>query len=71
MPIAEKRLKEIKLTLETPVAILGDASYSMDVSIRVSTVIASVLTALCQANLRFFTDKDVVPSNIPRTGEKI
>jgi hypothetical protein len=38
----------------------------MDVAIRVSTVIASVLTALCGAELKFFTGESVDPPVIPR-----
>jgi hypothetical protein len=63
-------MSRIDLQLESPVVVIGDASYSMDVAIRVSTVIASVLTALCGAELKFFTgesvDPPVVPRNIPQ-----
>lgn len=69
IPLAEQRLKSIRLQLEAPVVVFGDASYSMDVAIRVSTVIASVLTILCKAELKFFTGESVdppcVPSSIP------
>jgi len=54
IPLAEKRLSGIELLLEPPVAVLGDASYSMDVAIRTATIIASVLTLLSQADLKFF-----------------
>jgi len=54
VPVAEKRLSGIELLLEPPVAVLGDASYSMDVAIRTATIIASVLTLLSQAELKFF-----------------
>lgn len=53
IPVAEKRLKAIELLLEPPVAVLGDGSYSMDVAIRTATIIASVLTVLSQADVRF------------------
>lgn len=66
IPPAEKRLKEIDLQLESPVVVIGDASYSMDVAIRVSTVIASILTALCGAELKFFTGESVDPPVVPR-----
>jgi hypothetical protein len=36
LPIAERRLKSIRLPLQKPVVVFGDASYSMDVAIRVS-----------------------------------
>jgi len=70
MPIAEKRLRQIHLQLESPVVVIGDASYSMDVAIRVATVISSVLTALCGAELKFFTgesvDPPIIPKNVPQ-----
>jgi len=70
MPIAEDRLRRINLRLESPVVVIGDASYSMDVAIRVSTVISSVLTALANAELKFFTgecvDPPIVPRNVPQ-----
>jgi len=71
VPIAETRLKQIDLQLEAPVVVIGDASYSMDVAIRVSTVIASVLTALCGAELKFFTGESVDPPVIPRTASEV
>jgi len=69
MPLAEERLRKINLSLESPVVILGDASNSMDVAIRVSTVISSVITCLSGAELKFFTgecvDPPLIPKNIP------
>src|SRR6185503_1125787 len=46
--------------------ILGDASNSMDVAIRVATVISSVITAVSGAELKFFTGECVDPPIIPR-----
>ena len=66
IPAAEKRLGEIKLPLEPPVVVFGDASYSMDVAIRTSTIIASLLTALCDADLRFFNVESYAPPLVPR-----
>lgn len=67
IPIAERRLGAIQLSLEPPVACFGDASYSMDVAIRCSTIIGSVLTCLTGADLEFFTDAVVPPPVIPRS----
>ncbi|KAH3743483.1 Serine/arginine repetitive matrix protein 2 [Pelomyxa schiedti] len=67
LPIAERRLKEIQLVLEPPVVCAGDASYSMDVAIRCSTIIGSVLSCLTNAELKFFNDKVLDPPVIPRT----
>jgi len=71
IPLAEKRLKQIRLPLEPPVVVLGDASYSMDVAIRTSTIIASLLCALCNADLRFFNVESFPPVKIPRTVEEV
>merc|ERR1712137_1298315 len=67
IPIAESRLQDIKLPLEPPVVVLGDASYSMDVAIRTSTIIASLVCAICDADLRFFNVDSTPAHCIPRT----
>ena len=67
IPIAERRLRAIHLSLERPVACFGDASYSMDVAIRCSTIIGSVLACLTGADLQFFTDAVVPAPVVPRT----
>ena len=51
--------------------VLGDASYSMDVAIRTSTIIASLLTALCSADLKFFSDRVTAPDFVPRKVEDV
>ena len=71
IPIAERRLHDIELPLEPPVVVLGDASYSMDVAIRTSTIIASLLAALCDADLRFFNVHSFPPHLVPRTVEQV
>ena len=55
---AEDQLKNFKATIPSPVAVLGDASGSMEVAIRTSTIISSLLAAICQAKLTFFNDKN-------------
>jgi len=58
----------LHLALESPVAVFGDASFSMDVAIRCATIIGSVLTLLTSAELKFFHsqcfDPVVVPKNV-------
>eukprot|EP00005_Dracoamoeba_jomungandri_P001536 CAMPEP_0174262220 /NCGR_PEP_ID=MMETSP0439-20130205/12847_1 /TAXON_ID=0 /ORGANISM="Stereomyxa ramosa, Strain Chinc5" /LENGTH=725 /DNA_ID=CAMNT_0015346893 /DNA_START=48 /DNA_END=2225 /DNA_ORIENTATION=- len=63
IPIAEERLHQIRLPLEPPVVVLGDASYSMDVAIRTATIIGSLLTVLTNAELKFF-NVDCFKANI-------
>eukprot|EP00057_Strongylocentrotus_purpuratus_P018892 XP_011673366.1 PREDICTED: uncharacterized protein LOC579550 isoform X1 [Strongylocentrotus purpuratus] len=67
IPEAAKRLKTMKVSLEAPVAILGDRSPSMDIAIKTSTIIAGLLTAITDAKLSFFSNKDYVPEKIPKT----
>ncbi len=55
--IAETRMTNMKLNLGT-VAVLGDASASMQVAVNTSNIIASVLSNLCEAELRLFRGKD-------------
>eukprot|EP00057_Strongylocentrotus_purpuratus_P016336 XP_011670810.1 PREDICTED: uncharacterized protein LOC105441416 [Strongylocentrotus purpuratus] len=67
IPEAAKRLKTMKVSLEAPVAILGDRSPSMEVAIKTSTIIAGLLTAITDAKLSFFSHEDYVPEKIPKT----
>jgi len=59
------------LQLESPCVILGDASNSMDVAIRVATVISSVIAAISGAELKFFTGECVDPPVIPRNVKQV
>jgi hypothetical protein len=57
MPIAEKLRSEITLPINYPVLIIGDASSSMQVAVRVATIVAGFIASVCpegQCNLRFF-----------------
>jgi hypothetical protein len=71
LPAAEAMLSTLDLPMEAPVVVLGDASYSMDVAIRCSTIIGSVLAILADAELKFFSDKVTTPKTIPRTAEQV
>lgn len=65
--IAEKKMYNLKLYLKPPVVILGDASGSMEVAIKVSSIISSLLCNICDADLRFFNDHDKLidpPKNV-------
>lgn len=66
-PAADKRLRSLHLALESPVSVLGDASFSMDVAIRCATIIGSVLTLLTNADLKFFHSECFEPVVAPRT----
>ena len=71
IPMAEKRLEEISLPLEQPIVVIGDKSSSMDVAIRTSTIIASLLTAITSAKLVFFNNNNHDASFIPRNIEQV
>lgn len=71
IPLAEQRIRSITLVLEPPVMVIGDASFSMDVAIRTSTIIASLLCALAHADLRFFNDRIMTPELIPITAADV
>jgi hypothetical protein len=58
--MAADQLDALELPLESPVVVLGDASSSMDVAIRVSTIIGSLLASVTGAKLRFFNHQLMV-----------
>lgn len=64
--IAEKKLSHYKLHIQQPVAVFGDASASMGVAIRTSSIITSVLCKLAEAKLHLFRNVDEVIKNPPR-----
>uniref|UniRef100_A0A6C0EPW5 TROVE domain-containing protein n=1 Tax=viral metagenome TaxID=1070528 RepID=A0A6C0EPW5_9ZZZZ len=65
--VAEKKLAKYKLTLPSPVVVLGDASSSMQVAIRTSGIVTSLLCAMCKAELRLFRGKDEFIHDPPHT----
>ncbi|CAF4315861.1 unnamed protein product, partial [Rotaria sordida] len=69
--IAEAQLVKIKLSLESPVAVMGDASGSMQVAIRTATILLSLLTAVCSAKLNFFNTEMFLPTFTPKTIEDV
>lgn len=69
--IAEAQLKTLKLPLGSPVAVLGDASSSMNVAIRTATILSSLLTAICSAKLSFFNTDVILPAFTPKTIEDV
>ncbi|CAF3653335.1 unnamed protein product [Rotaria socialis] len=71
LPAAQAQLEKIKLPLESPVAVIGDASGSMEVAIRTATILSSLLTAICSAKLNFFNDKVFEAAFVPKTLEDV
>ena len=66
MSLAETNLREISLTLESPIAVLGDKSASMSVCVKTSNIIASLLAMICDAHINFFDNKLVEPPFYPK-----
>ena len=64
--LAEEKLHTYKLNLESPVAIFGDGSGSMEIAIKTSSIIMSILCAICNAEMNIFRNKcefiDVPPT---------
>ncbi|CAF0709851.1 unnamed protein product [Brachionus calyciflorus] len=66
IPIAEKNLKNFRSTVASPVAVLGDASSSMNVAIRTATIISSLLATICDAKLTFFNYENFASESEPK-----
>lgn len=68
--IAEEKLSTYSVAKDRlPVAIFGDRSSSMEVAIKTSSIIASLLCFLCNASLHLFDVKDDFILNPPKTIE--
>jgi hypothetical protein len=66
LPVAERQIDRHVLPIDPPVVVLGDASSSMTVAIRVATIIGSVLALLARADLRFFNHQLINSPVVPR-----
>jgi len=65
--IADEKLKKYKMSFESPVGIFCDASGSMEVAIRTSSIVSSLLCALTNAELSIFRSNNTFVQNPPRT----
>lgn len=68
---AEDKLEEYQFSLEQPVVVLGDASASMNIAIKTSSIIMSILCKICKAKMHLFRDKDQYIENPPTTVEDV
>jgi hypothetical protein len=50
---------------------IGDASASMQVAIKTSSIIAGLLSAITQAKLSFFNTKVITPDKNPESIEEV
>lgn len=64
--VAEKQLIGYKLKFEGKVVIFGDASSSMDVAIKTSSIIMSILCAICNAEMHLFRTINEHIKNVPK-----
>ena len=69
--IAENYLQNYKMEINQPVVVLGDASSSMDIAIKTSIIITSILVKLCQAKMHLFRDKDQFIENPPTNVQEV
>ncbi|ARF09941.1 hypothetical protein Indivirus_6_7 [Indivirus ILV1] len=65
LEIAETKLCNYQINIEQPIVVFGDASGSMDVAIRTSSIITSILVKICQAKMHLFREKDEIIHNPP------
>lgn len=65
--LGENKLKQYQVNIKQPVAVFGDASYSMEIAIKTSGIITSLLCYICNASLHLFHSEDEYFSNPPRT----
>lgn len=63
----ERKLRTYDLKLPQPVVVFGDASASMQVAIKTSGIIASLLTSIAKSKLHLFRNVDEAIENPPRT----
>nr|QBK88423.1 MAG: uncharacterized protein LCMiAC01_01000 [Mimivirus LCMiAC01] len=56
--ISEQKLDEYIIEIEQPVVVFGDASGSMDIAIKTSTIIASILCKIANAKMHLFRSID-------------
>lgn len=71
MEMAEKRLHNTKLALDSPVLVIADASSSMSVAIKTATIIASLLSAFSYARLIFFNNSYWEAEKIPTSTQDV
>jgi hypothetical protein len=69
--IANNKRRNYNINIEYPIAILGDASGSMEIAIKTSTIIMSLLSFMFECKLHLFRNKDEPIPSIPSSIEDI
>eukprot|EP00730_Choanoeca_flexa_P018412 TRINITY_DN8948_c0_g1_i1.p2 TRINITY_DN8948_c0_g1~~TRINITY_DN8948_c0_g1_i1.p2 ORF type:complete len:568 (+),score=194.06 TRINITY_DN8948_c0_g1_i1:2439-4142(+) len=71
LPLADRKLTQLNLTLSPPVAVIGDASASMNVAIRTAVIMSSVVATLADATLDFFNGVNFKPEFQPQDASQV
>lgn len=66
MLLGTEKINNYKIDIEQPVAIFGDQSASMEIAIKTSAIITSLLCYICNASLHLFHSDDNLITNPPR-----
>ncbi len=69
--VASIELNNYNIKIEQPVVVFGDASASMDVAIRTSSIIMSILCSICNAKMHLFRKQDEFIENPPRNVDDV
>ena len=69
MILGSDKISSYKIDVEQPVAIFGDQSGSMEIAIKTSGIITSLLCYICNASLHLFHSEDNHITNPPRNIE--
>lgn len=67
LDIAQTQLSNLNAPISPPAVVIGDASGSMEVAIKTSTILSSIVCAVSNADLVFFDDKVIKPPCVPRS----
>jgi len=69
MPVVERKLSDLRALLTPPVHVSGDSSASMDVAIKTSTIISSLLSVVMPGSnsLNFFSGFPLFAAHVPQT----
>lgn len=65
--LGEEKLQNYKIDVESPVAVFGDQSGSMEIAIKTSGIITSLLCYICNAHLHLFHSENEHITNPPKS----
>eukprot|EP00742_Colponemidia_sp_Colp-10_P002000 GILJ01002135.1.p1 GENE.GILJ01002135.1~~GILJ01002135.1.p1 ORF type:complete len:641 (-),score=94.64 GILJ01002135.1:147-2000(-) len=72
MPIVSNKLEDMDApSTNMKSVVIGDASSSMQMAIRIASIIGSLLSVYLHADLNFFTTVNIKPPVVPRTAEDV